>query len=282
MIAKMCAALLGCLLLSSLTAAERPTATVDGKTYPIYDANTEAQPLKRVAPDMPYAAMQAGRGGTATVGAVINEKGKVKKAYIVEAEAEGDIRAAMVNAVKETVFPIMRDPGSQAAISYVTMIKMELRASPAREPVVSPKLVEIIADPKFLRGALGIKALLYSDPKTGEVAPELLADVKAAGLTEGIQFFPLPKEATHPEPKSRVAPVYPQELQRKQVSGQVRFLCALGTDGTVKGLYCTATSRPEFAPAAAVAIVQWRFEPARIQNTPVPILVNVTLAFGAD
>jgi TonB family protein len=159
------------------------------------------------------------------------------------------------------------------------LISSLVAATPERKPTARPKLAEIISDGKYLRGALGTKALLATDLSTGEASPELLADIKAAGLAESVQFIPLPKEAVQPKPKSRVAPVYPESLHRKGVGGEVRFLFVIGADGTVKGIYCSYATSPEFALAAAAALTQWRFEPCRIQGTAVPLLVTQTLKF---
>jgi hypothetical protein len=282
MITKSSAALLCLLLVSSLPAKDRPTATVDGKVYPVYDVATEAKPLERITPVMPYSSSRAPRSGSALIGAVVNEKGAVRKTYLVKVDADGDLRAAMINAVEATKFPVIRDPDTQAAISYVVIIPMGLASAPSREPRVSPKLAEIISDPKYFRSALGIKALVSSDPATGEIPSKLLADLKSAGLTDGVQLIPLPRDAVLPYAKKRTAPAYPESLRRKKVDGRVEFLCVIGADGTVKGMYCVAAAQPEFAIAAAAALAQWRFEPARIQNTAVPVIVNTMLEFGPN
>lgn len=282
MMTKLCAALLGMLAVVSVAAADRPTTTVNGKIYPIYDVETEAKPVKRVSPVPMGSGRMAGQGGEVTVGAVVDEKGNVRKTYIVEAEATGDIRAAIVNAVKASKFPVIKDPVSQRAISYVVMVKNGLYVAPDQAPTISPKLADIIFNPKYFRGALGRKALILSDPITGAPSPELLADVKSASLPEDLQLIPLPKDAIQPMPKSRGVAVYPDELRRKNIGGKVRFVYVVGADGGVKGIYCASASHPDLAIAAAASLVRWRFEPAKIQNTPVPVIVGQVMEFEAN
>ena len=151
----------------------------------------------------------------------------------------------------------------------------------ADRPDAASELGKLISDPKVLRGALGAKAVVVSDPKTGEVSPELLADLKAAHLDEGIQLIALPKEAVQPKSVSRVAPAYPSDLRQRRIDGQVRFVFVIGADGTVKALYCVSASHPDLAISAAAALVQWRYKPAKIQNTAVPVIVSQVLEFNA-
>lgn len=150
---------------------------------------------------------------------------------------------------------------------------------PAKETPAKPTLADVIVDSQHLKSALGTKALLITDLKTGEVPALLQADVKAAKLHEGIQLMLFPKSGVPPKAKSRQAPVYPVSLRRSGVPGQARFLFVISTDGTVTGIYCSAASRPEFALTGAAAIVKWRYEPARIQDIAVPIVVTTTLDF---
>jgi|GEM_PF-6104724 len=142
-------------------------------------------------------------------------------------------------------------------------------------------LAELISDSQYFKAALGSKALLVTDPKTGEVPKELLHAIASARLNEGIQFYPLPKEAVQPTPKKRNAPEYPAQLRRKGVDGAARLLIVIGADGTIKAIHCNEATHPEFALAAAEAVSKWRFSPATIQETPVPVVATLLLEFDA-
>lgn len=266
--------------MASLSAADRATTVVDGKSYPVYE-ESEAPPVKRVSAVPSGSSERTGRGGELTVRALVDGKGNVRKTHVVEGTAEGSFRADIVNAVKASKYPVMRDPARQA-ISYVVMVKSGLYVGPAQAPRVSPKLAELISDPKYIRGALGIKALLVTDPKTGEVSPGLLNDVKAAGLAEGIELIALPIGAVQPKAITRVAPFYPDDLRRKNIGGMARFIFVIGADGKVKGLYCVEADHPDLAVAAAAAVAQWRFAPAKIENTPIPVIAGQMVEFNSN
>src|SRR4051812_18553231 len=89
------------------TPSARPTTMVDGKIYPVYVFGAEITPLSRVTPVYPYAALQEKRGGTVYVGALVNEKGKVRKAYVEKSDAGKDLQQAALRAVEDWKFPVM-------------------------------------------------------------------------------------------------------------------------------------------------------------------------------
>ena len=152
-------------------------------------------------------------------------------------------------------------------------------ASPARTK--PPKLSEILFDAGHFKAALGKKALLTVDHSTGKVSPTLLQDIAAAGLNESTQFYPFPSEGIQPEPKKREVPEYPAHLRRKGVDGSARLLILIGADGKVGAIYCANSTHRDFALASAEALVRWRFSPATIQGTAVPVVVFQTMDFDS-
>ena len=53
----------------------------------------------------------------------------------------------------------------------------------------------------------------------------------------------------------------------------------IGADGAVKCLYCYSHNDRLFAMAAAMAVVKWRYTPAKIQGTAVPVLAGLPMEF---
>lgn len=267
--------LFGFLATVSLAAAsDRRTVTLGGQTYPVYESGKDLKALRITFPIINRAA--GSRRDMVRVGALVDTKGNVVKTFLEKADAEMDFQEAALKAVREWKFPIIRDHTNNTPISYVVLVGLGSPSDPASIP---PKLSEILSDSKFLRSAIGTKALLVTNPQTGEVQPDLLQDIKSAGLTDSIEFIALPKDSTGPTLLERTPPKYPEKLKRKKTPGSTRVLYIIGADGIVKGLYCVSASHPDFAQAAAIAISQWRFEPARVQGTAVPVVMNSTLEF---
>jgi hypothetical protein len=149
------------------------------------------------------------------------------------------------------------------------------------EATAKPSLRETLSDPKYLQEALGRKAYVMTNAG-GKVSSELQLAIKSARLDESVQLSALPPEAEPAEPTKRSHPSYPAGLRRAGVSGHASFLFLIGADGTVKSIYCYDASRPDFALAGAEAVLKWRFNPAQIGDTPVPMLASQTLEFSTQ
>ena len=75
---------------------------------------------------------------------------------------------------------------------------------------------------------------------------------------------------------------YPAELRREGIEGSCVITYVVGTDGEVipesyRTLTCT---HPGFRIPARDAALGSRYEPGRIEDTPVPVRVEIRLSFG--
>ena len=138
-------------------------------------------------------------------------------------------------------------------------------------------LEDVIFDAKYLKQLLGPKTLVAPAEKTGELPT---SGIEQAKLDEKTQIFALPDEATKPVLKSSFAPTYPQSLRLRREPIKARFLLFVGADGNVKGLYCYETNDQIFAIATADAVIKWRYTPAKIGATAVPVVVPLDMDFA--
>jgi TonB family protein len=77
-------------------------------------------------------------------------------------------------------------------------------------------------------------------------------------------------------------PIYPYHLlQIGAVDGAARVIINTDADGNLADWLVTSYTNPEFANAAVKAIKQWKFEPARLQGTPVGTTVELNFHFQA-
>jgi outer membrane biosynthesis protein TonB len=169
--------------------------------------------------------------------------------------------------------------GCLASLTIVTTPALSAADSAPAKP---PTLAQLIGNPKFLQSTLSVKALIVVDARTGDVPDDVKAAIKAAELDERTQFINLPKNSTQPDPKHRVAPEYPYELRRRGISGSAKYLFMIGSDGAIKGIYCYEASHRELALAGAQALVKWKFTPAKLEGTAVPVMAYQTLDFSAN
>jgi hypothetical protein len=147
-------------------------------------------------------------------------------------------------------------------------------------------LEDIIFDAKYLKQSLGPKTLVTAVVETARkrkksdtAMDDTLKAIKAAQLDEKTQIFALPDNATLPKLKSSIPHSYPPGLKISREPKKADFLMLIGADGAVKCLYCYYNNDRLFAMAAAMAVVKWRYEPAKIQGTAVPVLAGLPMKF---
>jgi TonB family protein len=82
-----------------------------------------------------------------------------------------------------------------------------------------------------------------------------------------------------PLPVHSVDPEYPPALIEQGVEGKVILVAVIGVDGTVNQIRVVQSLNPVLDHNAAVALSQWKFDPALLHNRPVPLKVLVTVPF---
>jgi TonB family protein len=79
-----------------------------------------------------------------------------------------------------------------------------------------------------------------------------------------------------------VDPVFPSHLlQIGAVNGEVRVVINTDADGSLADWLVIGYTNPEFADAAIRAVKQWKFEPGRLEGTPVGTTVELDFHFEA-
>lgn len=77
------------------------------------------------------------------------------------------------------------------------------------------------------------------------------------------------------------APVYPQDLKERRVSGNVDLTAIIGRDGRVVSLTPLSSPNSEFTQAAIAAVKQWTYKPYLLNGSPVEIQTVITVVFQA-
>ena len=77
-----------------------------------------------------------------------------------------------------------------------------------------------------------------------------------------------------------VEPIYSEEMQRQCVGGEVRLEAIIDKDGTIKEV--RGVNGPAgLHDAATTAVKQWRYEPVILSGVAVPVVMRITVTFGA-
>lgn len=138
-------------------------------------------------------------------------------------------------------------------------------------------LEDVVFDAKYLAEMLGPKTLVQTDLKETAV----LKVLKKAKLDQKTQVLLVPAEATRAKVAERINPQYPKQLRFGRDDGSASFLVLVGADGQVQSLYCYKYDERLMTLAAAMALVQWKFEPLKFGETALPVLTTVELDYNA-
>ena len=77
-----------------------------------------------------------------------------------------------------------------------------------------------------------------------------------------------------------VPALYPVDAEREGIEGTVLLEAVIGTDGTLTGLAPVNSIVDErLVTAATEAVLQWRYEPARLNGQPFEVGAKISVAF---
>jgi hypothetical protein len=189
--------------------------------------------------------------------------------------------------VARFLFGGMKTARSPLVYGIAVLLALTAPAPAAEDPKPeNVTLEDIIFDVKYLKQMLGPKTLVTAlvetnrDRKLADTAlPDTIKAIQAAQLDAKSQLFALPEGATPPKLKTSAPHSYPPGLNISREPKRADFLMLVGADGAVKCLYCYSNNDRLFALAAAAAVVKWRYTPAKINGTAVPVLAGLPMEF---
>lgn len=85
-----------------------------------------------------------------------------------------------------------------------------------------------------------------------------------------------------PRPVVRTSPVYPPDLKRDRINGQVVVQFVVDRDGTTKAPFIVSSSNPAFNESVLRAVRSWRFEPGMKSGTKVAVRVKQEIPFTVN
>ncbi len=91
-----------------------------------------------------------------------------------------------------------------------------------------------------------------------------------------------PKERTPPQAKKRVRPIYPREMLRANVSGEVVVDYVVDEKGNVSEAKVVRSSHREFEDSAVECVLKWKFHPALEDGKPVKTRMRIPITFNLN
>lgn len=93
-------------------------------------------------------------------------------------------------------------------------------------------------------------------------------------------IFDLAALDQRPEARVRINPVYPFDMRRSGLRGEVLVGFIVDSEGTVRDPYIVRSSNPGFEQAALDAVLKWRFRPGKKGGANVSTRVQQPLIFN--
>jgi protein TonB len=216
--------------------------------------------------------MRAGVTGIVVIDAVIDRKGKVRKADVVKSVRGLDDAAR--NAVRRWEFEPTVRSGQPVEVSAVFALDFSLRTEPqVKDDLEIGQVFEErqdYADAEFvLARALGTVQVeqRWFGRRPGD-------GPRAAGSRDPATGASLPE----PRKTKHVPPRYPAMAQQARVGGMVIIEAVIDREGRV-GYARVIKSVPLLDQAALDAVRQWEFTPTTVGDAPVEVLMTVTANF---
>jgi len=118
-------------------------------------------------------------------------------------------------------------------------------------------------------------------PSGSIVIPTNTRPAVASGKGLG-KIFDLAQLDNKPEARVRIKPVYPFEMRRSGLKGEVVVGFIVDSTGEVRDPYVVRSSNPGFEEAALQAVLKWKFKPGKKGGVAVNTRVAQPLSFSLN
>jgi protein TonB len=101
------------------------------------------------------------------------------------------------------------------------------------------------------------------------------------GIGKGLgDIFDLKNLDQPPAPKFQAKPVYPFEMRRAGITGEVTVGFIVDSNGDVQQAYAVKSTQREFEAAAIQAVSKWKFRPGKLHGKNVNTRMQVPIVFS--
>lgn len=178
---------------------------------------------------------------------------------------------------QQLALSLQATPPVRAGEGHELLLKMETLES-GDEPLAEAKLqirterTVAIALPSPIENDWLVLAVTLLNQELMDEQSEEVGDIRLAGK-EGVD---------QPELITKVEPKYPDAARRSQLQGTVILQVVLDKEGIPRAPAVLRMSPgcEELAAAAVDAVLQWRYEPARLDGEPVAVYFTINVKFA--
>ncbi len=129
------------------------------------------------------------------------------------------------------------------------------------------------------------KPYLSIEPKeakkdtTPQRTPQSQADLTSVCLPTGVRGYVVADGVVSPRAIYAPDPEYSEAARRKNISGTATYAVAVDENGLVSEALLIRSLEPTLNFKGAMAIREWRFQPAMFQGNSVPSAVHIDISF---
>ena len=129
----------------------------------------------------------------------------------------------------------------------------------------------------FVRAGADSVLVVFRDAVAAVAPRPAVASGKGLG-----NIFDLAQLDNKPEARVRIKPVYPFEMRRSGLKGEVVVGFIVDSTGEVRDPYIVRSSNPGFEEAALQAVLKWKFKPGKKGGVAVNTRVAQPLSFSLN
>ena len=174
--------------------------------------------------------------------------------------------------------PALTPPDAMPAESPLLMPSVAADALPAAKPKIAPP---VQAAPPAPTSPSQITPPAETASTESQPAPAV-APTPAAVITSSVDltYYSAREVDVHPRALREVVPVYPDDADRRRLSGKLRLQLKLQADGRVSDVEILSATPPGiFDESALQAFREARFSPAQKNGRPVRALVQIEVVY---
>ncbi len=182
---------------------------------------------------------------------------------------------------------VMQAETNNALLGEVSELRHENQKMPALEAdnlrlaKTAAEVAELRKDEGDVARLRDETALLQSRLRAMEAARMASGGETKAGLA-GVTIYEISNLDRIPSVKSQARPVYPVELRKAGVAGDVLVEFIVDANGDVRDAQVLKAEPPDFAESAVTAVSQWKFQPGEKDGQPVHTRMRVPIRFTVD
>ncbi len=150
--------------------------------------------------------------------------------------------------------------------------------APQKVDIAPPMLTDV---PQIATDASFVQKLQPPPPDATKpkVAVTVISNAQLSNQFKGMQVFDPSMLDQQPVPQFQARPVYPFEMRRAGISGEVTVDFIVDPDGNVANAFALKSSQKEFESSAVQAVSKWKFKAGRKAGKSVPTHMQVPIVF---